>query len=205
MAKITIPNFEYENKYASKGYKFIAGIDEVGRGAWAGPLVAAAVILPELVDGARDSKMLSPQRRENLAPKIRDMAVGWGIGSASVQEIDNIGLQNATFLAYERALSFIVKVDFLLIDAYHWKEAKWPYEAIIKGDSISSSIAAASIVAKVARDEMMRKIHHENDSRYCFDQHKGYGTKLHKDMLTKYGVSNWHRKSYTPIKEYINL
>lgn len=211
---INVPDFSYENRYLTGGYKYIAGIDEVGRGCWAGPLVAAAVILPPAtkfqnpndkyqIDGITDSKLLTPAKRGSLAQKIRQIAVGFGIGMASVEEIDNLGLQPATFLAYERAASQLPQVDFLLLDAYRWKDSPFPYEAIIKGDSISISIAAASIVAKVARDNMMVELH-ENCRGYRFDLHKGYGTKLHQEKLAKHGVSEFHRRSFSPIKRLIN-
>lgn len=216
MAKISVPNFEYEKNYNRKGYNCIVGLDEVGRGAWAGPIVAGAVVLPyefydfgleseyyTILSQINDSKKIVPRKRKRLAIEIKKMARYCEIGVVTAVEIDGIGIQKANFLAFSRALSGINDADFLLIDAYKWKESDIPFEAIVKGDEISISIAAASIIAKVARDQMMIDIDNQHDSKYCFTKHKGYGTKLHVEMLKKFGVSEWHRKTYRPIRDIL--
>ena len=197
-----VPNYKYELYYLSKDYKSIAGIDEVGRGAWAGPLVAAAVILPHRLYRLRDSKILNRAKREILARKIRRLAINFGIGIAEVWEINELGLHQATFLAYERAISQIKNTDFLLIDGFRWPKSPLPHQAIIKGDNKCNSIAAASILAKVERDKMMRQLH-RSCRKYRFDLHKGYGTKLHQQRLAKHGPSEHHRQNYRPIKKLL--
>jgi ribonuclease HII len=204
MRKEPVPHFEYEKSLLEKGFSFVAGIDEVGRGAWAGPVVAAAVILPKRMYKLRDSKIIDRSEREDLARKIKKAAVGYGIGMASVAEIEEFGLHPATFLAYRRALEKIPAADYLLIDAYKWPDSPLPYLNIVKGDSISVSIAAASIIAKVERDMIMRKFHREVCAKYRFDLHKGYGTKTHQERLAKYGYSEFHRKNFKPIKKMLN-
>ncbi len=198
------PNFEYEEKYRLEGYKYIAGIDEVGRGPWAGPVVAAAVILPaecQKMAGINDSKKLSEKKRNELDLVIREVSVGFGIGEASCEEIDEIGLQPATFLAFSRAIEELENVDYLLIDGMQWKKCKLPNQSIIQGDAISMSIAAASIIAKVYRDNLMCDFHKDFPD-YGFDKHKGYGTKQHIEALQKVGICTLHRKSFKPIKAF---
>ncbi len=198
-----VPSFKYEVEKLQIGYQFIAGIDEVGRGAWAGPVVAAAVILPHRLYRLRDSKILSRSKREILARKIRRLAINFGIGIAEVWEINELGLHQATFLAYERAITQIKNIDFLLIDGFQWPKSPLPHQAIIKGDNKCSSIAAASIIAKVERDKMMRQLH-RLCRQYRFDLHKGYGTKLHQQRLIKHGPSEHHRQNYRPIKKLLS-
>ncbi|MDO8513075.1 MAG: ribonuclease HII [bacterium] len=197
-------HYEYENNCLKQGYKFIAGIDEVGRGPLAGPVVAGAVILPGYISQIDDSKKLLPTKRANLAKIIKAGAVDYGIGSASVEEIDQMGLQQASYLAFRRAIEKLKKVDYLLIDGLKWKDAPLSSLAIINGDAISCSVAAASIIAKVYRDNLMCELHKKMPD-YRFDLHKGYGTKLHLELLERFGISEHHRKSFAPIKRFLNI
>ncbi|NMD69493.1 ribonuclease HII [Bacillus sp. DNRA2] len=195
---------QYEQKLRRQGYQYIAGIDEVGRGPLAGPVVAAAVILPENIylPGVDDSKKLSEQRREELYAQITEQAIAYQVGIISAAEIDQINIYEATkkaMLACVAGLS--TKPDFLLIDAMKLT-TPYPYEAIIKGDAKSISIAAASIVAKVTRDRMMKNLH-EQYPDYGFVNNMGYGTKEHLEAIKTVGITSYHRKSFAPIKDYI--
>ena len=199
-----IPKLNHEIYLIKNGYQVVAGVDEVGRGAWAGPVVASAVILPKFHRFylIRDSKLINRKTREKLARRIRKEAI-WAIGRASVEEIDNLGLHRATLLAFKRALFNLDKrPDFILVDAYKIPEIEVEHRPIKKGDMNCASIAAASIVAKVARDSLMRRIH-LRFRRYYFNRHKGYGTRLHQERLAKYGPCEIHRKSFGPIKRLI--
>lgn len=194
----------YETKYHKQGYQYIAGIDEVGRGPLAGPVVAAAVILPVsfYLPGINDSKKLSEQMREKLYAEIHKEAVAIGIGMIECEEIDTINIYEATKKAM---LSAIIQLDpqpdFLLVDAVKL-HTPYPTEAIIKGDSLSISIAAASIVAKVTRDRLLKE-YDQQYSQYGFAHNAGYGTKEHLEAIEKYGITPIHRKSFAPVKEYI--
>lgn len=187
-----------------KGYEFIVGLDEAGRGSWAGPLVAAAIILPKNsnIKGVKDSKLLSVKKRGELSQKIRKQALDVGIGEVSPSEIDNLGLSKAGQLAFKRAIENLKKKpDFILVDAFLLsKEIKISSRSIIKGDTICYSIASASIVAKVFRDEIMIN-YSKKYPEYGFEKHKGYGTKTHQRNLKKHGITDIHRKSYKPIKK----
>ena len=191
---------EYELRRA--GFRRIAGIDEVGRGSLAGPVVAAAVLLPARprIRGLRDSKVLSRGRREALYEQITDRADGIGVGCVEVEVIDRINILEATRLAMREALAHLPEPpDHLLIDALTIREAAYPQRAIIDGDAISASIAAASIVAKVTRD----RICDEMDARfpvYGFARNKGYGTRRHYDALVREGPCDWHRRSFAPVR-----
>ncbi|HPN67158.1 MAG TPA: ribonuclease HII [bacterium] len=192
------PSFQVEKELWKQGCKLIAGIDEVGRGAWAGPVVSAAVVWQEgtVIKKIRDSKMLNSLQRERLAQKIKAKALSFAIGEASAREIDELGILVATKLSMMRALDGLsVKPDFLLVDAVKLFWEKVACQPIIKGDQKSISIAAASIVAKVYRDELMAKMD-DQDDRYQFNKHKGYGTKLHQELIDKYGASKQHRVSW---------
>lgn len=193
---------EYERLYKSQGFTFIAGIDEVGRGPLAGPVVAAAVILPDdfQILGIDDSKKLTESKREELYESIRSAAVSIGIGIIEAKEIDEINIYEATKKAMYAALNHLhISPDFLLVDAMKLT-TPIPSEAIIKGDSKSISIAAASIMAKVTRDRMMKEIslHYPE---YRFEQNMGYGTKEHLEALQEYGATPYHRRSFAPVKE----
>jgi ribonuclease HII len=205
-----MPDFSLEKKYFEKGLKSIAGVDEAGRGSWAGPVVAAAVVFekkkwPNIVNiGIDDSKKLSPKRRRNFFDIIQDNA-DVGVGLASVLEIDQINILQATFLAMDRALGNLqVTPDYTLIDGDKVPPVRYRAEAIVKGDARSISIAAASIVAKVTRDELMIELG-LNFSNYAWERNMGYGTKKHKEGLERFGVTEHHRKSYKPIINILRL
>ncbi len=188
--------------YAS-GAKLVAGIDEAGRGPLAGPVVAGAVILPPFafLPKLNDSKLVSEKDRNLLYQKIQDIAVAIGIGEVSVELIDRHNILEATKIAMIKAIENLgATPDFLLIDAVKLTASKIPQKNIIKGDRISASIAAASIIAKVYRDKIMRELH-EKYPLYGFNRHKGYGTREHLEALAKYGPCPYHRKSFAPVKE----
>lgn len=192
-------DYSFEENAVSKGFKTICGIDEAGRGPLAGPVYAAAVILPLGLEiaGLNDSKKLSEKKREELFDVICEKAVNFSIGIADEKEIDEINILNATFLAMKRAVDGLkIKPDYALIDGNRYPRIGGvTEETIVKGDGKSMSVAAASILAKVSRDRYMLEIA-EKYPQYCFEKHKGYGTKLHYEMLEKYGISPVHRKSF---------
>ena len=192
-------DYSFEENAISKGFKTICGIDEAGRGPLAGPVYAAAVILPLGLEitGLNDSKKLSEKKREELFDVICEKAVDFSIGIADEKEIDEINILNATFLAMKRAVGGLkIKPDYALIDGNRYPRIGGiTEETIVKGDGKSMSVAAASILAKVSRDRYMLEIA-EKYPQYCFEKHKGYGTKLHYEMLEKYGISPVHRKSF---------
>ncbi len=184
------------------GHWHIAGSDEVGKGAWAGPIVAAAVVLPERfpVKGVKDSKQLSAAAREKLFVRITKHAVSWAVGVVSQETIDRIGIQKANVRAIEQAVKKLhVAPDAVLIDAVKVKFGKKPVKAIIKGDTKVLSIAAASIVAKVVRDTLMKGFERQYPG-YGFGTHMGYGTTEHRKKLDTLGLSKIHRKSFQPMK-----
>ncbi len=197
---------EYERKFRGQGFKFIAGIDEVGRGPLAGPVVAAAVILPEdfFLAGIDDSKKLTEKKRQEFDRVIRSEALAVSISMIHADEIDEINIYEATKKAMKTAIASLKPVpDFLLIDAMKL-ETPYPSESIIKGDAKSISIAAASIVAKVARDELMKEISVTYPA-YGFQHNMGYGTKEHIQAIQQQGIISWHRKSFAPVKDYIKI
>ncbi len=188
----------FEKKLWSAGISLIAGVDEVGRGALAGPVVAAAVIFSKGTEnfGLRDSKKLTPARREDLFGEIEQRAVSVGIGVVEPEEIDRINILRATLKAMDRALSLLNPLpDYILVDGNQPVKSDIPQETIVKGDDRSISIAAASIIAKVTRDRLMVLLH-ENYPKYNFPGHKGYGTEEHIEAINKYGSSPIHRKSF---------
>lgn len=190
--------WEIENRFLEQGVVTICGVDEAGRGPLAGPVCAAAVILPPNLEipGLTDSKKLSDKRRRELFPVIMEKAVAYGIGWASHQEIDEINILQATFLAMERAISQLaVKPELALIDGNRKKDFGIPAETVVKGDSLSASIAAASVLAKVSRDDVMLKMAQEHPG-YGFEIHKGYGTKAHYEALRNLGPSPIHRMTF---------
>jgi ribonuclease HII len=182
----------------------VAGVDEVGRGPLAGDVVAAAVILAEShPDGVTDSKMLTPERREVLAERIRDEAVSWALGRATVAEIDELNILQASLLAMRRAVEALpIQPSLVLVDGN--RLPKWPYEAraIVKGDLTEPSIGAASILAKVQRDGEMMALNQQYPG-YGFDRHKGYPTKVHLAALEQLGVCPAHRKSFGPVRRLL--
>ena len=200
------PTQEFERVARLCGYRRIAGIDEAGRGPLAGPVVAAAVILPtrcRLV-GINDSKQLAAQEREEVCAAILERAVAVGVGSADVAEIDRLNILTATRLAMRRAIDQLAPPpDYLLIDAVVLPGIQVPTRPIIKGDSLSISIAAASIVAKVARDRLMAR-YHETFPEYGFLSHKGYGTVEHLEQLARHGPCSIHRRTFSPVQEAID-
>lgn len=190
--------WEIEDSFYADGVNVICGVDEAGRGPLAGPVCAAAVILPPHLEipGLTDSKKLTDKKRRELYPIIKEQAIAYGIGLASAQEIDEINILQATFLAMQRALDQLnIKPDLALIDGNREKDFGVPVKTVVKGDSLSMNIAAASILAKVTRDDMMVKLAEEYP-QYGFEIHKGYGTKAHYAALTNHGPSPIHRMTF---------
>ncbi len=201
------PTDFFEQAARARGYRRIAGLDEAGRGPLAGPVVAAIVILPRrwspvLLD---DSKLLSEQQREVLYEAITTRAIAWAIGLASEQEIDELNILGATRLAGCRAFSRLaITPDYLLLDALHLPTVSVPQRPVIKGDQLSRSIAAASILAKVSRDRMMTT-YHERFPQYQFHLHKGYPTQEHLRRLHQFGPCPGHRRSFRPVQACLNV
>jgi ribonuclease HII len=204
------PDIQFERELWQTGKIVIAGLDEAGRGAWAGPVTAGAVILPsnqpdllKILQGVRDSKLMTARQREYWSGLIREIAIACSSGWASCDEIDNLGILPATRLAMKRAIEGLGQpVDHLLIDAVRLSAVEIPQTSLIKGDTRVLSIAAASVIAKTERDQHM-KLLEEKIPGYGFQFHKGYGTQKHRDALERLGVSIQHRKSYAPIKAMI--
>ena len=195
-----MPDFEIEDSIAG----IVAGIDEAGRGPWAGPVVAAAVIIDRknVPKGIDDSKKLTAAKREILFEHIMQTCQV-GVGFASAEEIDNLNILQATMLAMQRAFSNLPsEPDMTLIDGNKIPQLPCPATAIIKGDSKSISIAAASIIAKVTRDRVMHELAIQHP-QYGFDKHSGYGTKIHQEALERYGITPHHRKTYKPIAKLV--
>ena len=200
------PSLEFEERLWEEGFRVVAGLDEAGRGAWAGPVYAAAVVLPtdnhllDLLNGVRDSKQMTALQRERWSVCIQSASVAWTIGSATHIEIDSMGIVPATCLAMQRALDkMIFKPTYLLVDYIHINNCSYPQLSLPKGDCRSLSIAAASILAKTARDAYMVKL----DMRYPgygFSRHKGYGTRQHLAAIEEKGPCPIHRYSFRPIK-----
>jgi ribonuclease HII len=202
---VHLPWFGHEYELKERGYRLVAGIDEVGRGAIAGPVGAAAVVLPcdrdlPWAKMVRDSKQLSPSRREYLAQLIRANAISIGFGMVPSEEVDALGIVKATRLAMGKAVKMLsCKPDFLLIDALKLPDVPLPQRSIIHGDRISVSIACASIVAKVARDQLMVEMDSLHPG-YNLARHKGYGTKDHLESLSQLGPCPLHRRSFAPLR-----
>ena len=189
--------YYYERTAAEHGFTVVCGIDEAGRGPLAGPVFAAAVILPQsvVIDGLDDSKKLSEKKRDMLFEEIKARAV-YAVASASESEIDEINILNATFLAMRRAFDALPqRPQAAFVDGNRLPGLPVPSKAIIKGDSLSASIAAASIMAKVSRDRYMLELD-KKYPEYCFAKHKGYGTKLHYEKIREYGISEVHRRTF---------
>lgn len=188
----------YEKKAAAAGYRAVCGIDEAGRGPLAGPVFAAAVILPEglMIEGVNDSKKLSPKKREKLYDEITRGALSWAVASAGEKEIDELNILQATFLAMKRAVEQLsVRPDLCLVDGNLLPGLGIRSKALIGGDALSASIACASILAKVSRDRYMQDLALKYP-QYAFEQHKGYGTPLHYSLIERYGISPVHRVSF---------
>jgi ribonuclease HII len=191
-----------EKELWALGFKYIGGLDEAGRGAWAGPVAAAVVVLPvdagvsRPLSGVRDSKLMTPRQRERLAPIIKGQALAWGIGFSSSGEIDSQGILPATRQAMMRALEMLpLPPEYLLLDYIHWPGLAAPHRILPKGERHSLSIAAASVLAKTARDELMREMDAQYPG-YEFARHKGYGTALHRSALNRKGPCEIHRRSF---------
>lgn len=199
--KQTVENIDwhrFENEAHADGFSVVCGVDEAGRGPLAGPVCAAAVILPEncLIEGLNDSKKLTEKKREALYDVIKEKAVSYSIAMADEKEIDEINILQATFLAMKRAVDGLeIKPDFVLVDGNRDPLLGIPSKTVVKGDALSASIAAASVLAKVTRDRFMLEIS-EKYPEYQFPKHKGYGTKLHYEMIEKYGISEIHRRTF---------
>ena len=194
-----MPDFSCENEARSKGYKLVCGVDEAGRGPLAGPVCAAAVILPDNceIEGLNDSKKISEKKREALFDIIKEKAIAYSIAYGSLEEIEEYNILEATYLAMNSAIEGLnTKADFALIDGNRVpKGIKIPCETVVKGDSKSCSIAAASILAKVTRDRLMLE-YDKKYPQYLFAQHKGYGTKAHYEAIKQHGVCEIHRLSF---------
>lgn len=194
-----MPDLSFENEARKKGFIAVCGVDEAGRGPLMGPVCAAAVILPEGVEleGVNDSKKLSEKKREALFEVIKEKAVAWSVAFASVEEIEEVNILNATYLAMNRAIEGLsVPADYALIDGNRVpKDIKIECETVVKGDAKSLSIAAASILAKVSRDRLVLEYDKEFPE-YKFADHKGYGTAAHIEAIKKYGPCKYHRPSF---------
>ncbi len=200
-----IDNYKYERELREKGINLIAGVDEVGRGPLVGPVVTACVILPEKFNlpHLTDSKKLTEKRREELYKKIQEQALGIGIGIVDNEEIDKINILNATKKAMKMAINNCkIKPEHVLIDAVKL-DIDIPTTSIIKGDLKSITISAASVIAKVTRDHMLYELD-KKYPMYDFKNNKGYPTKKHIEAIMEYGIIKEHRRSYSPVKEYVN-
>lgn len=206
--QVHLPTMELEESLWKEGYRFVAGIDEAGRGAWAGPVVAAAVILPpnnaglaEHLAGVRDSKMLSAKQRETALERVLGCAVAWGVGMTPPAAIDRLGIVVATQRAMAEALRALSpRAEYLLIDYVRLPEVRLPQTSLPHGDGRILSIAAASILAKVSRDRVMIDLE-ERFPGYGFATHKGYGTQQHRNALSRLGPSASHRLSFRPLRD----
>ena len=191
------PTFQIERDLMAQGYRGVVGVDEAGCGALAGPVVAAAVIFPvdSRLGRIKDSKLLSPNSREELFPLILERAVAWAVGSASVAEITTLNIRRASLLAMQRAVASIMQADYVLVDAWIIPGISLPQKGIIHGDRLVKSIAAASIIAKVTRDHLMTDLAQEFPV-YGFAEHKGYATEEHRAAIRAHGPCPHHRLSY---------
>ena len=195
----------YEFEAEKQGYHCIAGVDEAGRGPLAGPVVAAAVVLshPHALPGLNDSKKLSPRQRERLFVEIRKQCTSYGIGVVDHETVDDINILQASLLAMKQAVEqMAVRADILLIDGNRSIDSRIDQKPIIGGDATCGSIAAASILAKVTRDEIMQRYHIQYP-QYEFGRHKGYGTVLHRERIRQHGPCPIHRKTFKGVKEYL--
>jgi ribonuclease HII len=196
------PKLDIEQSLWQSGRKYIAGVDEAGRGAWAGPVMAGAVILPNdpqlrlTLAGVRDSKQMTPRQREHWALEIKSVALAWSVGMASAAEIDEIGILPANRLAMSRAIDGLCLLpEYHLFDFIHWKDCPYSGQKLVKGETQSLSIAAASVLAKTTRDALMCELDNQFPG-YEFARHKGYGTAIHQKAIEKLGLCSVHRKSF---------
>ena len=206
------PDLSFENKLWGEGLRYVAGVDEAGRGALAGPVAAGAVVLPcdvldlpSQLDGVNDSKLMTPKDREEKGSLIKDIALGWGVGFASSIEIDEIGIVSATCLAANRALVKLGMVlEHLLVDYIRLPDVSTSQTSLVKGDARSLSIAAASILAKTTRDALLVELDNEFPG-YHFASNKGYGTAAHRQAIAKLGPCDQHRCTFSPVRDYYSL
>lgn len=197
----------YEKQLSNEGYKYIGGVDEVGRGPLNGPVVTACCVLPSnfKLDGLTDSKKLTEKKREQFYDYIVNNCIAYGIGECSPEEIDKYNILEATKIAMGRAIDKVkeqIKLDFVIVDGNMKMNLDLPYKSIVKGDSKSISISAASVLAKVTRDRMLIELD-KKYPMYGYAKHKGYPTKAHLEAIKKYGLIDGYRKSYGPVKEII--
>lgn len=202
------PTLDLEQKLWNSGYSMVCGLDEVGRGCFAGPVVVGAVVFPRdciVPDGVVDSKLLKPRQREKLSKEIKKCALSWSVAEISVAFINKVGIGKATQMAFRKAIKLLEKnPDFILIDAFYINHLNRKKQKAIKdGDMICASISAASIIAKVYRDKLMKKLARIYP-QYGFAKHKGYGTKKHQEAIKKYGLSGIHRTSFNLEKFLVN-
>lgn len=195
-----VPTLNFEKKLWNSGYSYVCGLDEVGRGCFAGPVVVGAVIFPrhvEWIDGLADSKLIRPRQREKLSRIIKEQCIAWAVSEISVAIINKVGIGKATQMAFRKVLKQCsVPADYVLIDAFYIKHLnRKKQKAIKRGDQICASIAAASIIAKVYRDKLMKKLA-KKYPQYGFGAHKGYGTRKHQQALARFGLTRIHRKSF---------
>ncbi|MDF4987465.1 ribonuclease HII [Vibrio parahaemolyticus] len=201
-AKVELPPFEYP-----QGYQLIAGVDEVGRGPLVGDVVTAAVILDpnNPIEGLNDSKKLSEKKRLALLPEIKEKALAWAVGRCSPEEIDELNILQATMVAMQRAIAGLkVQPDLVLIDGNRCAELPMDSQAVVKGDLRVAEISAASIIAKVVRDQEMEELDKQYP-QFGFAKHKGYPTKAHFEAIEQHGVISEHRKSFKPVKKALGL
>ncbi|ELS9503217.1 ribonuclease HII [Vibrio parahaemolyticus] len=201
-AKVELPPFEYP-----QGYQLIAGVDEVGRGPLVGDVVTAAVILDpnNPIEGLNDSKKLSEKKRLALLPEIKEKALAWAVGRCSPEEIDELNILQATMVAMQRAIAGLkVQPDLALIDGNRCPELPMDSQAVVKGDLRVAEISAASIIAKVVRDQEMEELDKQYP-QFGFAKHKGYPTKAHFEAIERHGVISEHRKSFKPVKKALGL
>ncbi|MDF1519116.1 MAG: ribonuclease HII [Brevefilum sp.] len=206
------PDLSFENKLWGEGLRFVAGVDEAGRGALAGPVAAGAVVLPcdlpdlaNLLEGVNDSKVMTPAEREAKAEIIRAVAFRWGVGFATSAEIDRIGILPATCLAVSRAiLELKLELEHVLVDYLRLPDLDVPQTPLVKGDARCLSIAAASILAKTARDAVLVEMDGTYPG-YYFASNKGYGTQAHRQAIAQLGPCDQHRKTFSPVKDYYSL
>lgn len=200
-------NLRYENKLWKQGYDYVAGLDEAGRGSWAGPVVAGAVVLPAgkfKIKGIKDSKQLSALKREKLFLQIIRNSLAWAAGIVPHSVVDEEGILQANKQAFLKAIDKIkINPDYLIFDGIKFFEPEHEHEFVIKGDDKIMSVAAASIIAKVIRDNLLNH-YHKFYPEYMFNKHKGYGTQRHRDALDKHGLCEIHRVTYRPIEEILN-
>ena len=201
---LSAPNWQLESPLWALGYTPIAGVDEAGRGALAGPVVAAAVILPAGEYPFRDSKQLGAQDRESLAAEVKRVALAWGVGSASAAEVDEVNVLRATHLAAHRALRNLAQTPSALVTDYLKLNVPCPVVAVPKGDSKSLQVAAASILAKTHRDALLR-LYAAEYRHYGFEKHKGYGSQQHLSALDVHGPCPLHRRTFRPVAERLRF